>query len=99
MKTIVVLALLAISISVRANDFNDSILNFENSPLNFQNSPLNFENSPQNFENSPQKFNNDRIIRDNNGQPKGYFVPKSDGGINYFDLNGNRQGYQPAPRR
>ena len=68
--------------------------NFENSPLNFQNSPNNFNNSPMNFQNNPMNLNSDRIIRDNSGHARGYAVPKSDGGVNYFDLQGHREGYE-----
>jgi len=91
-RSLVAVALVSISVTAGAVDFNSS-------PLNFQNSPLNFQNSPQNFQNSPQKYNNNRIIRDTSGQPQGYAVPRRDGGINYYDMNGNHKGYQPAPTR
>jgi hypothetical protein len=98
-RSLVAVALVSISVTAGAVDFNSSPLNFQNSPLNFQNSPQNFQNSPQNFQNSPQKYNNNRIIRDTSGQPQGYAVPRRDGGINYYDMNGNHKGYQPAPTR
>jgi hypothetical protein len=79
-----------------ASDYNSSPNNYNNSPNNYDNSPNNYNNSPNNYENSPNKYGNKRIIRDNDGNPSGYAVPKSDGGINYFDMDGNRIGYQPA---
>ena len=77
-------------------DFNNSPNNFENSPNNFENSPNNFANSPLNFENNTNRVNNSRVIRDNEGNATGYAVPKSNGGVNYFDSSGHRTGYQPA---
>jgi len=77
-----------------ATNWANSPNNFENSPLNFQNSPNNFNNSPMNFQNNPMNLNSDRIIRDNSGHARGYAVPKSDGGVNYFDLQGHREGYE-----
>jgi len=68
--------------------------NFENSTMNFDNSPMNYNNSPMNFQNNPMNLNSDRIIRDNSGNARGYAVPKSDGGVNYFDLQGHREGYE-----
>ena len=41
------------------------------------------------------RWGNERIIRDNNGKLTGYAVPKRDGGVNFFDLKGNRRGYLP----
>ena len=38
-------------------------------------------------------LSSDRIMRDNSGNPTGYAVPKSDGGANIYDLDGNREGY------
>ena len=83
------------SISIAdSTDFNNNPLNYNNSPLNFENSPNNFQNSPNNFENSPNRYGNENIIRDNQGNAVGYEVEKSDGGVNYFNLNGERQGYK-----
>ena len=76
--------------------YNSSPLNYENSELNYDNSPLNYKNSPLNYENSPMRYGNERIIRDNEGNPLGYEVPKAGGGANYFDFNGKRLGYKPA---
>ena len=58
------------------------------------NNPLNYNNSPLNFENSPNRYGNENIIRNNQGNAVGYEVEKSDGGVNYFNLNGERQGYK-----
>jgi hypothetical protein len=62
-------------------------------------SPYNWKNSPHHWDNSPHKYNNDRIIRDNQGNATGYAVPKDDGGVNYYDLEGNRTGYKPGESR
>ena len=53
-----------------------------------------FNNSPLNFENSTNRYGNENIIRNNQGNAVGYEVEKSDGGVNYFNLNGERQGYK-----
>jgi len=62
----------------------------------WKSSPYNWKNSPYNWENSPMRWDNERIIRDENGEPTGYAVPKRDGGVNFFDLEGKRRGYLPA---
>lgn len=58
-----------------------------------------WENSPNNWENSPGNYLDDRTIRDSNGGAKGYAVPKADGGINFYDNDGNRTGYLPRNSR
>jgi hypothetical protein len=68
---------------------------WENSPNNWDNSPNNWENSPNNWENSPNNWDSDRVIRDNSGNPTGYAVPNSNGVINIYNLDGNREGYVP----
>jgi hypothetical protein len=78
-----------------ALDWESSPNNWNNNPNNWENSKYNWNNNPNNWDNSPLNYGNERIIRDNSGNPKGYIVPKSDGGINYFDLDGNRKGYSP----
>ena len=75
--------------------WEDSPNNWDNSINNWENSPNNWDNSPNNWENSPNNWNSDRIIRDNFGNAKGYAVPNSNGVINIYDLNGNRDGYVP----
>lgn len=68
---------------------------WENSPNNWDNSPNNWENSRNNWENSPNNWDSDRVIRDNSGNPTGYAVPNSNGVINIYNLDGNREGYVP----
>lgn len=95
MKCIIALGLIVAS-NAMAYDWESSPQNWQNSPQNWQNSPQNWQNSPQNWQNSPQRWGNERIIRDNAGNPTGYVVPRGDGGVNMFDLNGNRKGYVPS---
>jgi hypothetical protein len=80
----------------RATDWQTSPNRWENSSGNWLNSPQRWENSPANWLNSPNRYGNDRILRDADGMPKGYIVPKQDGGANIFDFQGNRRGYLPA---
>ena len=75
--------------------WEDSPYNWNNSEHNWENSSNNWENSPNNWENNPNNWNSDRIIRDNSGNAKGYTVPNSNGVINIYDLDGNRDGYVP----
>lgn len=49
-----------------------------------------------NWDNSPNRWGNERIIRDEHGRAQGYAVPKEDGGINFFDFDGQRRGYLPG---
>ena len=86
-------------LAIAQTDYNSSPYNYKNSPYNYENSPYNYKNSPYNYDNSPYKYNNDRITRDNRGRATGYAVPKQDGGVNYFDLKGNRKGYKPGENR
>lgn len=80
-------------------DWESSPNNWDNSESNWENSSSNWENSPNNWDNSTSKWGNERIIRDEDGNATGYAVPKKDGGVNYFDLSGNREGYQPAKEK
>lgn len=82
------------TVSADITSWNNSPYNYQNSEMNYKNSPMNYNNSPMNYENSPMNYNSERIIRDNSGRATGYAVPKSDGGVNYFDLHGHREGYQ-----
>ena len=91
-----VVLLLFSGAAVAQTDWNSSPYTWKNSPYNFDNSPHNFKNSPYNWDNSPYKWNNDRIIRDNQGRATGYAVPKEDGGVNYYDFDGNRRSYKPG---
>ena len=99
-KTIVVTVLLISSLPlvVCAGGGFNSPNNWDNSPNNWENSSNTWENSPNNWENSPNNYLDDRTIRDSNGDAKGYAVPKADGGINFYDNDGNRTGYLPRPR-
>ena len=84
------------STSLHSQDYRSSPNNYQNSSNNYENRSENYNNSPNNYDNSPKKYGNDRIIRDNHGNPQAYAVPKNDGGVNFFDMNGNRIGYLPA---
>lgn len=97
MKKWIIIVLLAgfCSPAIAQTDWNSSPHNWDNSPYNFHNSPHNWNNSPRNWQNSPHRWGNERIIRDSRGNAAGYAVPKPDGGVNYYDLNGNRTGYLP----
>ena len=81
-------------------NWENNPMNYENSEMNYENSPMNYNNSPMNYQNNPMNYNSDRIVRDNSGHAMGYAVPKPDGGVNYFDMQGHREGYQgPGSRR
>jgi len=96
MKTvIVILTLFGLGVTAQAQDWTSSPNNWANLSSNWQNSPNNWRNSPNNWQNSPNRWGNERIIRDQSGRAAGYAVPRPDGGVNYFDLNGNRKAYQP----
>ena len=70
--------------------------NWKNSSQNWQNSWDNWKNSPQNWDNSGSNYNSTNGIYDSNGNRIGYIVPSADGGINYFNNDGSRRGYQPG---
>ena len=70
--------------------------NWENSSQNWQNNSQNWQNSPQNWQNSGDNFNSTNGIYDSNGNRVGYSVPTPNGGINYFNNDGSRRGYQPG---
>ena len=96
MKKIIVLTLFPCSLAFAGvTSWEDSPMNYDNSEMNWENSEMNYNNSPMNWDNSPMNINSDRIIRDQNGNPTGYIVPKESGGSNIFDLDGNREGYIP----
>jgi hypothetical protein len=75
-------------------NWNNNPNNWQNSSANFQNTPQDWRNSPQNWDNSAQNYNNKNGIYDRNGNRIGYSVPRADGGVNFFDNNGRRFGYQ-----
>jgi hypothetical protein len=69
--------------------------NWQNSARNWQNSAQDWQNSPQNWQNSGANYNNANGIYDSNGNRLGYVVPRGDkGGLNYFNNDGTRSGYQ-----
>ena len=73
--------------------WDSSPYNWENNSLNWDNSSFNWENNSLNWDNSPSNWNSNRIIRNTDGDATGYAVPKIDGGVNYFNLDGVREGY------
>jgi hypothetical protein len=93
----VILALLVICFSPSFSlsddfDWQGSPQNWANSPYNFENSPLNFKNSPDNFQNrkdNPERINIVNLL----GLVTGYAIVKEDGGVNYFNNDGERVGY------
>ena len=92
-KLILALAIISSSVFAGVNSWEDSPYNWENSEHNWDNSSNNWKNSPNNWENNPNNWNSDRVIRDNDGNATGYAVPNSNGLINIYDLDGNREGY------
>jgi len=97
--TVLLLSSLPLGVCAGGYSWENSPNNWENSPNNWENSSNNWENSPNNWENSPGNYLDDRTIRDSNGGAKGYAVPKADGGINFYDNDGNRTGYLPRNSR
>src|SRR5579863_3587626 len=67
-----------------------------NSPQNWQNSPDNWQNNSQNWQNSGDNYYSTNGIYDSSGNRTGYSVPTENGGINYFNNDGSRRGYQPG---
>jgi hypothetical protein len=93
---LIALTLLFSSAASAQTDWDSSPYNWKNNENNWENNSSNWKNNPHNWKNSPHKYNNDRIIRDNQGRAKGYAMPKKDGGVNYYDLDGNRKRYKPG---
>jgi hypothetical protein len=78
----------------------DSPYHSNNNPYASENNPYNSNNNPYNSNNNPYNSNSNRIIRDENGRATGYAVPRSDGGVNYFDYSGEgRKGYTSGKNR
>ena len=94
-KLILAVTLISTSVFAGVTSWEDSPNNWDNSEHNWDNSSNNWENSPNNWENSPNNWDSDRVIRDNSGNPTGYAIPNSNGVINIYDLNGNREWYVP----
>src|SRR5580700_9890249 len=70
--------------------------NWQNSSQNWENSSQNWKNNPQNWQNSANNYNNANGIYESNGNRTGYRVPSANGGVNYFNNDGSRRGYQPG---
>ena len=86
-----------------SQNWSNSRQNWQNNPNNWQNNSQNWNNSSQDWKNSPQNwqnsganFNNANGVYDSNGNRVGYAVPTGNGGVNYFNNNGGRGGYQPG---
>jgi hypothetical protein len=77
-------------------NWHNSPDNWQNSQQNWQNGSQKWENNPQNWDNSANNYNNANGIYDSNGNRTGYVVPRADGGVNYFNDNGDRRAYQPS---
>jgi len=93
MKKILLIGLtLLTSSSFAWTSWEDSPMNWKNSDMNYENSSMNWKNSSMNWENSSMNPNS-RGIYDADGNRSGYIVPKSGGGFNMFDNQGNRMGY------
>ena len=89
--------------SPSSQNWANSPQNWRNSPDNWQNNSQNWQNSSQNWQNSPQNWQNSgdnyystNGIYDSSGNRTGYSVPTENGGINYFNNDGSRRGYQPG---
>lgn len=67
---------------------------YKNSKFNFDNSKFNFDNSKFNYKNNPYSLKNNRIIRNLDGDPVGFVVPKKNQGLNVFDIDGDLLGYE-----
>lgn len=95
MKKIVLLIIM-----LQISNCSFAYTSWENSPNNWNNSEYNWNNSSYNWNNSPYNWQNSQynpnanIIYDNNGNPQGYAVPKTNGsGINLYNFNGKRTNY------
>ena len=94
-KLLSIFVLITSSSFAGVNSWEDGPYNWENSEHNWENSSNNWKNNPNNWENNPNNWNSDRIIRNNDGDATGYAVPNSNGVINIYDLDGNRECYVP----
>ncbi len=77
-------------------NWRNSPQNWQNNPQNWQNSSQNWKNNPQNWQNNPNNYNSSNGIYDRNGNRIGYGVPTPNGGVNYFNNDGRRTGFQPG---
>lgn len=72
----------------------NSVYNYANSPYNYANSPYNYDNSPFNPMNSQFNAYAPNAVYDAQGNRAGYTTTTDQGVTNFYDNNGNRQGYQ-----
>lgn len=89
---IVLVGLVGVSSAAAEVPWEASPYNWPNSPYNFENSPNNFANSIKNFQNAEGRRGRLNIVN-SLGVVTGYAIVKRDGGINYFDSDGDRIGY------
>jgi hypothetical protein len=81
--------------SAQVGALEDSPFTFDNSEHNPNNSQDMYRNSEMHPDNHRYRMDADNIIRDNDGEPIGYSVPKQGGGTNYFLYDGGgRFGYE-----
>jgi hypothetical protein len=90
---VILLLVIGISFAQADGPWESSPYNWENNSLNWDNSSLNWDNNSLNWDNNSNNWDSNRIIRNPDGNATGYAVPKADGGINYFNLDGVREGY------
>lgn len=76
-----------------------TLLDYSASPLNPENSPLQPRNSPLDWRNSPINPESQQLRSPTTGEPLGYVVPRSDGGVNVFAPDGQWIGVSPGRRR
>jgi len=69
-------------------------LNYKNSPYNYDNSQYNYKNSQYNWDNSPYNLDSKSGIYSTDGTRVGYEVQNSQGTRNFYDVEGDRLGYQ-----
>jgi len=79
-----------------SQNWRNSPGNWQNSSQNWQNSSQNWQNNPQNWQNNANNYNQANGVYDSNGGRTGYSVPSANGGMNYFNNDGSRKGYQPG---
>lgn len=69
-------------------------LNYKNSPYNYDNSQYNYRNSQYNWENNSYNLDSRSGIYNDQGNRVAYEVQNVQGTRNFYDINGNRLGYQ-----
>lgn len=94
-KLVMVAAILSLAVVFLLPVVSSAQGPWKGSPDNWNNSPYNWQNDPNNWNNSPDNWNRKNGIYDESGRSSGYVTPKSGGGFNIFDNEGNRIGYKP----